>query len=387
MAFFKISFFPLLLLGLLAGATHLCANPPEVNPDRDWWQQFGPRALPVVIESGGRSSDAHLMGIQGGEIEVRPGDAQNPGERIFIPLDEVQEFRFQFELSDELAEALNRLSKDEAEPEDYSLARSQIWPMLPYLLLPEDRFNIHPLAETYLQGLIRTDQLDEAYALILRIPLHRVNPRFIQYTLDLAEKLVAAGQNTRGLALLGIIPLKEGDDGLLRVLNQYAGDFREQEELDEALILYDRIRTLPDSPLYKEALLWTAYCNVRLGRIQSARLFLEEAQPIAPRDSEFSLHQLVLARIELDDENFRKAMEEVSQGVVFSRIGYTWIPELLYVSGVCYEALGKPKTALTVYEQLQLFFPSQRWARLGQERTNALEIQSESPPEETETPS
>lgn len=365
-------------LGGLLGLPGLYGNiPPRVEPDRNWWEQFGQTFLPVVIESGNRTADAELMGILGGEIELRPGDAHNPSERVFIPLDDIQEFRLRFEPSDPTQEILERLKNLEAEPKDYASARKTIWPMVPYLLLPEDRFDIHPLVETYFNALIETDQLDEAYALALRIPLARVNPRFVQYTLNLAEKLVADGMNTRGLALLGIMPLVSGDDPLLKILNQYAGNFREQEQLDEALILYDRIRSIPESPLYKEALLWTAYCNVRLDRIQSARLFLDEARPLAPRDAEFSLHQLVLARIELNEENHRQAMEEISQGVVFSRIGYTWIPELLYVSGVCYEALGKPKTALTVYDQLELFFPSQKWAGKGRERRLTLEQKTE----------
>ncbi len=378
------SFGPLLVLAISGLPAILLAQEVDTRPDRDWAMQFGGAALSIEVMSGNRTSTAELIGIQGGELELRPGDALNPGERVFIPLDDIQEFKLVFSPNEEQARTLERLRSDEAtDPADVADLRATVWPMVQYLPLPEEHFNIHPLVNDYLQALLDLDLLDEAYAMILEIPLARVNPAYVQYTLTLANKLVEADLNTRGLALLGIVPLQEEDEELLRILIRYARDFREQDELDEALILYDRIRSLPHSPVYKEALLWTAYCNVRLDRVESARLFLQEARPIEPRDPEFSLHQLVLARIALADQKFRKAMEEVSQGVVFSRIGFAWVPELLYVSGICYQALGEPHTAANVFGQLQLFFPSQKWAERGQERLHDHEA-APAPPQPLE---
>lgn len=374
----------LLVLAPWSLPTGLTAQGEDTRPDRDWAGQFGAVYIPIEVESGNRTSGVDLIGIQGGELELRPEDARNPGERVFIPLNDIREFKLVFTPDEDQADALERLRSDpDPDPEAVAALRPTVWPMLQYLPLPEDHFNIHPIVNDYLKALIALDLLDEAYAMILDIPLARVSPEYVQHTLTLADKLVEAGLNTRGLALLGIVPLEEDDEELLRILIRYARDFREQDELDEALILYDRIRSIPGSPVYKEALLWTAYCNVRLGRVESARLFLEEARPIEPRDPEFSLHQLVLARIALADQHYRKAMEEVSQGVVFSRIGYAWVPELLYLSGVCYQALDEPRTAANVFGQLQLFFPSQKWSERGQERLRGIQDAPESlPPEE-----
>lgn len=344
----------------------------SVRPDRDYAAAFGRAEVPVRVSSGGRSSDSWLLGIQGGELELRPADAANPGERVFIPLDDIQEFSLHYAYPEELQEAREALRDRGPEPETLDILRPYVWPLVRYLPLPEDRFNIEVLVDAYLEGLIAAGRLDEAYAMVLEIPLARVPPKYIQHTLDLAERLVEAGSNPRALALLGIVPLGAEDDALLALLMDYAGQFRAQDNLDEALILYDRVRSVTGHDHMRRAVLWTAYCNVRLGRVESARLFLAEARPLAPRDAEFSLHQLVLARIGLRDGDFHEAMEQVSQGVVFSRIGYSWIPELLYTTGRCYEALGSPDTARTVYDQVILFFPTNRWADSSRTRLEAL---------------
>ena len=357
-----------------AGIVGLAAQDADsTKPDQDYDEIYGGGEVPVQVSSGGRASASFLLGIQGGELELRPADAANLSERVFIPLDQIQEFELEFEFPEDLQEARMALRTGEPEAEQLDILRPYVWPVVKYLPLPEDRFNIEPLVDEYLGYLIQLDMLDEAYAIVLEIPLSRVLPKYIQHTLDLSEKLVAAGLNSRALALLGIVPLSEEDDTLLQLLMQYAGQLRSDDNLDEALILYDRVRSISGNRFARRAILWTAYCNVRLGRVESARLFLEEAGDLQPRDPEFSLNQLVLARIGLRDEDFHEAMEQVSAGVVFSRIGYEWIPELLYTTGLCYESQGNPQTAKTVYNQLILFFPSNRWTKSGEERLGLIQ--------------
>ncbi len=345
----------------------------SVSPNQDWDTLWGQKEIPILVSSGGRTSESFLLGVQGAELELRLADTQSVNERVFIPLNDIQEFILEFAIPEELMEARNALRQDGPEAEVLDLMRPYVWPLVKYLPVPEEHFNIHPLVDEYLGGLIEAGHFDEAYAMVLEIPLTRVTPNYVQHTLNLSERLVEAGSHTRALALLGIVPLTNDDLELHNLLMQYAGQLRSAGNLDEALILYDRIRSLSGNPYCTKAILWTAYCNVRLNRVESARLFLEEAGELESRDPDFSLRQLVLARIGLLDEDFHEAMEQVSQGVIFSRIGYAWIPELLYTNGLCYESLGNPETARTVYDQLILFFPSNPWADQGRERLEALD--------------
>jgi tetratricopeptide (TPR) repeat protein len=350
-----------------------------VAPDRDFDAIYAGREVPVVVSSGGRSSNSYLLGVQGDELELRPADAVNPGERVYIPLNEIQEFVLEYPVPETLRAARATLRQNGPGAEILDRMRPYIWPLVEYLPVPEEQFNIHPLVDAYLGALIQGGQYDEAYAMVLEIPLSRVTPNYVQHTLDLAEALVRIQNNTRALALLGIVPLTEADLELQALLMRYAGQLRSAGNLDEALILYDRIRSLPGNPYERKAILWTAYCNVRLDRVESARLFLAEVGPLESRDPEFSLYQLVLARIGLLDGDYHEAMEQVSQGVVFSRIGYEWIPELLYTNGLCYESLGNPATARSVYDQVILFFPSNPWADRSRERLEVIQSETPSP--------
>ncbi|MBT3467805.1 MAG: hypothetical protein HN467_00635, partial [Opitutae bacterium] len=48
---------------------------------------------------------------------------------------------------------------------------------------------------------------------------------------------------------------------------------------------------------------------------------------------------------------------KVSEAVVYSRIGYSWVPEILALSAKCYKEKKKTDTAKEVYRELKVFFP------------------------------
>jgi len=341
--------------------------------------QYSEHPLPATIQTGARSFEAHLLGIRGAELEVHPLDAANPAERIFIPLMEMEKFKITCALPPVLRESLENTGKEGFTPEEIALLRPVIWPMIRHLGIPAASINIHPFIDAYLEGLIERDEMEEAYAMILKVPLHGDGAVYIRHALDLAGKLVEKpGFGDRGLILLGRIPVDDNRDELIDLIFHYARYFRERGKLDEALILYERIRSIPETGRFKEALLWTAYCSARLDRVESARLFIGKARPIQTGEHEFSLRQLVLARIALGNQQFERAMEAAARGVVYSRIDYEWIPELLYLSGLCYEALGNLRTAQTLYEQLTLFFPARVWAIQGRQRLRELSDAEES---------
>ena len=51
---------------------------------------------------------------------------------------------------------------------------------------------------------------------------------------------------------------------------------------------------------------------------------------------------------------------KVSEAVVFSRIGYSWVPEILALSAQCYEKKGMPDTARNVFRELKVFFQTSK---------------------------
>ncbi|MEK9984377.1 MAG: hypothetical protein VW879_06520, partial [Opitutae bacterium] len=79
-----------------------------------------------------------------------------------------------------------------------------------------------------------------------------------------------------------------------------------------------------------------------------------------PRDdSIYSLWRLIEALLAFKDpqQTLENAMDKVSEAVVFSRIGYSWVPEILALSAQCYEKKGMPDTARNVFRELKVFFP------------------------------
>lgn len=350
------------------------------GPAENWSDRFGGAPLSVRIHSGGTILDADLLGLGGGEMVLRPGDAVDPEERVYYPLDPIPEIRIAYNPPPALAKALERL-REQPTPVDLDALRSTAWTLAPYLVLSEAHINAHPLVSRYLAALIRLNHLKEAYALSLEIPLETAGTDINRHVATLTEKLVRTGENRKGLTLLGRLSLEEGDPTALRLFMQCAGNLRSRDAFDEALVLYNRIRSHPDADYKREAVLWAAYCNMRMGRKETARILQETAGTIRPQDPEFSLRQMVLARMSMEDGLLRQAMKQVSHGVAFSRIGDAWVPELLYLNGRIYEKLKIPHAAASAYRQLRLFYPAEPWSDRARERLDILTDPGHEPPD------
>ncbi|MGE9295227.1 MAG: tetratricopeptide repeat protein, partial [Puniceicoccales bacterium] len=139
-----------------------------------------------------------------------------------------------------------------------------------------------------------------------------------------------------------------------------------------ALFLYERVQEATGTEAATIATLWTAYCNVMLGRSQTAALFVEKAGNFEPDQKPYSLAKMVTGKIELEALDYMDAMELLAQAVVTADVGYNWTPELTYMVGLCYENLDLPDTAREVYKEVILFYPDSQWSDKAQEATLRL---------------
>lgn len=349
----------------------------------------------VVYDRTGkkRNTPIILRNINQEAIEYSPQNYKKG--TLELPLDnEELELYFEYPVKE-----WNR-SLDAMKNGDYKTAidllRPIAYPLVKYLVLAEAQFNGHEAVLAFYASLVEGGSLDEALELAPYLPLERLRDDFADLTVELARRLVETGDAIKAIRAIKLIPLASNRMHLLPVMLQFANSLREQGQYDASLILYERIRQLPNSPVERRATLWIAYVNILIDQYDKARSFVAIIGDIDKKEEDYSLRQLVLGRLKLLSNDPVDAIDVISQGVVASDVSYAWMPDLLYASGLAYEGLGNHPlfhkdenapaqqastqiqvkdnklVAANIYHQLKLFYPDNTWAKDAGERMKAL---------------
>ncbi|MBC2596080.1 hypothetical protein H5P28_17570 [Ruficoccus amylovorans] len=338
---------------------------------QDNLSKYGNTPVPVVNRTGGANNKLYLMGEENGELIFRynPKDSQE----IILPLN-TPGLSILYTPPREYEDHVDIINAGDYDRAVGSM-REYVYPLVRYLQIPPDNINIHSVVDRFTFALVRSSDLDEASALMAYLPLTKLPPQYIDYAFILTERLVDAGKTDEALKLLNRIPLSKKYEALLPKIMRFANQLRETGNVSEALFLYQRIQDIPDTRVQKEAILWTAYCNLETGRSQTAELFVEKAGEIEPEERAFSLLKLVQGRLAMAADNTELAMGNISQGVVTADISYPWTPELFYCSGTLYQKIGRNDVAREIYGEVDLFYGSTPWGEKSREQLAKLPAQ------------
>ncbi|MEM9227477.1 MAG: hypothetical protein AAGA45_05875, partial [Verrucomicrobiota bacterium] len=352
-----------LIVALLAT---LATSAVGIAQEDDLYQKFANIPVPVVNQTGGANAQLYMIGIKGREIVFRFEPTAR--EEITIPLD--TQGLYIFFNPPRTYNGHTSLIRSRQYDKAVEAMRPYTYPLLKFAQIPSNNTNIHPIIDSFATALSRSDYLDEAVDVFSRLPLDQLDPRFIDHAFVVTDRLVEAGRMDDAIKLLDQLPLTGDRAAEMRPrLFQFANSQREQGNIQSALFLYERLKDIPGNPNQDEAILWTAYCNMELGKPQTAELFVDLVGPLKPDQRAFSLQKLVSGRIDMKADRLMDAMRKISHGVVAADIAYPWMPELLYRSGELYQKLDQPDVAREVFGEVDLLFSSSPW---GQRSRRAL---------------
>lgn len=329
--------------------------------------------LKVKLQQGERPVDRILLGITTeNQLEFAvPGQTGPNDPRFFIPMDSLTGVTIAYPYPEEYAQARQR-ARDGKIDEALELLRPVAYPLIKYFDLPESVMNARDPVRVLLSMLVDAGANDEAFSIARRLPIRLLNQDDFELFLRVANNLIMAGNTSDGISLVSLIPLSDRVEAMYPVLMRFARGLRLEDKIEEALFVYKRLHDVGGHPLHRVATLWTAYCNVRLKRVESADLYLGLLPDFEAGSPEFALEKLIRARIHLNFDRLDEAMRESSQGVVYSNVSWDWKPELLYVTGLGYEERGEIKVARSVYEELNVFYEDNPWAVRASERKQNL---------------
>ena len=281
-----------------------------------------------------------------------------------------------------------------------------------FLEMPFQYLAIHDDCLTYVRGLLGMEQYQEAFYLLSRLNLSKLDEfgyrDFSELALELCGRMIASNPSSAkaSRALLQRVTIRDNSGDHISYLNM-ADSLRREGLYSEAISEYTRLAPIvakdPQSPLNQILKIWPIYCYLKLYEIYAPaaakdkrygdaarKMFnsadqglkkIDEAPPQeAPMNILFINFLRALIRVqyarqyesrgdELKAKDFyRQSVLEVTEGIVNARIGLDWLPESLMMAGDAYEKLELQEAARNVYNQVKVFFPKTKWEKISSER-------------------
>ncbi len=251
--------------------------------------------------------------------------------------------------------------------------RTEAYPLIRYLRVSPRAFESgHTFFGQFFEALVRAEEYDEAAQILTALPFENLTPQTFGWAMRVIEHVANQGREDETINLLGRVPISDTHPHYQPILMRLAGRLVENEHYEQALYIYQRLQDLERESIRLEATLWTAYTNIKLGRLETARLFLAQAGDLDRLQREFSLARLVSGRIYLEEKDIPRAMQNLSQGVVYAEVNYPWTPELFFLTASSYRDLDQRAVAREIFREVTLLFTNSPWAKKSEEEIAKL---------------
>ena len=229
--------------------------------------------LPVKVYYGLKPQPMSLLGVDTtkGIIYCKQGAGRIQLELRGLERQNVKGFVFEWPSNER--KALNNLANEQYDPRLLEIVRPTIYKLLRYLEVPNQYFPIHGDCLSYVQALIGMEKLDEAFYILARINLSKLDEfgfrEFSEASLSLAGKMIIANPKSAktARALLQRVQIRDDSADHASYL-ELANSLRAKGLLNEALTEYARLSPLvgkiSNSPHKSILELWPIYCYIKL---------------------------------------------------------------------------------------------------------------------------
>jgi len=358
------------LLALSIGGAPLSAQSVDATAGLDEATTLMRQPLDVVLLRNGVQTKMRLTSIENEQITFQLGNQMGEAS---IPLNQLGDVSFGIAMDDVYNKAIGAISTETLRPQQLKLIRERNYPMVRFLPIPRENSSFHEAVKKLFEALIKSENYEEALLLLQNFEIEKLDPDFEELAIGLSGKLAKEEDYDLASTALQNIPIESINLSNLNAVLKTAGIIRDHANHEAAKALYDRLAA--NSEIRDlEAKYWSYYCGIYLDLFKDDHLFQQQVERIAPGDSLFSLQQLILGTYYLKREQFPRAMKMISAGIAYARPIDPWTAELMYRSGVAYEAIEETKTAAAVYDETAKFFPNSNWSKLAREAYERIQL-------------
>jgi len=324
--------------------------------------------------------------------------------------------RFVYTFPPQTLQQLKFLSNEQYDPRLLSAIRPVIYQVLPFHEINPEFLSIHDNCLIYVRALIGMEQFNEAFTLLYKINLKRLDDfeyrEFSDSALELAGKMIAANPKSAGhvrnlLTKINIRNNGADHEAYLKLCDSLRRNKLFPNAIEAYVRLGANLQNAPSSPLKGIVGIWPIYCQLKLYEAYAphaasnpqyakaaSQAFNAAAQGLKKLDenppkrqtNEYSLYKLLRALLRIQyakrfetagdkvkaAEYYRESVLEVTEGIVMARVGLDWLPESLLMAGGAYEKLNLNDAARNVYRQVEIFYKDSNWSVESKKRIAAL---------------
>lgn len=251
--------------------------------------------------------------------------------------------------------------------------RPFVYPLIPLMSINHETFKGNSYLEMYLNALVNANRMKEAVSIVDALKLGEVAPSLVSSALNVAEALAKSGDKKGALAILEHIPFSGDYTAVIPDMLSVLSELRNRGAVQECGVLYTKL-TGVDSPQKNEATLWMVYCDLSMGKKMSAEIYLNQIS-IDAKSPEFSLLKMAQGMLaaKADKPDYNAVLDAYAEGIVFGSLTSSWMPELLYNTGMAYKKIGKQFAANEIFAQMKALFPDNALTAKGQKEIVKIE--------------
>jgi tetratricopeptide (TPR) repeat protein len=241
--------------------------------------------------------------------------------------------------------------------------------------VPESFIQLHQPVRLLIESLVNAGELAEAEDLLSRIALDKVD---LKYSENAKALLLAyrTEENFKALARVAkMLPVSDKYTGNIKTLIDAADALRGAELYEEVVPLYRIIQPIVDPSAKKNIDLWLAYSLVLADKLDEATPLIDSISEPEPGEKLFSLYKLLRGSRLHRLERYGEALDTLTRGFVRARTSYSWVPEMQYLIGDCYNRAEDPVAARNVWLEVVALYPRSPWAERTRSSLDALASQ------------
>lgn len=335
-----------------------------LNAENAYWTQYGENSVYVEQNNNGRKQTMKFLGYDNGmlvaEIEMKNPDGSTAVAEVSQPISDAMVQTLSLKL-DKLTEVDRQLKANNLQGA-LTTMRPQVYPLVKFAEVPESFRQLHVPVQKLLNTLIRAQEYDEALDLLRRIPLDKVSVEYSGFALQLLHAYLAQEDYEVATELANALPLSGAYSKNISPAMDVADKLRNAEKYEAVIPLYMSIRDVVPASGKANINMWLAYSLVLANRLSEAVPIIDTLEEPEPQERLFSLYKLLEGSLEYRKENYSDALDTLTRGFVRAQTSYSWVPEMLYLVGDCYNRSGEAEAARNVWTEISILYPDSPWA-------------------------
>jgi tetratricopeptide (TPR) repeat protein len=335
-----------------------------VNPH---WITYGNEPVDIDQTTNGQTQTLSFTGYENGMLIAELDDGV--GE-ISLPVSDTM--ARSLALKESLMPQVRELTAGNEYDRALEILRPLAYPLIRFHGIPESFNQLHAPIRGLVDALIASGRLDEAEDVLHRIELDQVDIEYSSLALRLLETLLAEGDYERAAMMTERIPIAGEYAVNIRPIVDAADALRAVGQFEAVIPLYQKLIDVVPESAKENIQMWLAYSLVLDQRPDEATEIIEQLEEPAPEERTYSLYQLLIGSREHSQEEYEAALDRLTRGYVRAQTSFSWVPEMLYLIGDCYERINFPSPARSAWTELTILYPESPWAQRAETSLSAL---------------